>query len=126
GINLQFCNRIINYDLPWNPMRVEQRIGRVHRLGQKRDVYIYNLATNNTIEEHILHLLYEKINLFEMVIGELDTIIEQLQFNKSLESNLVDIFLESDDHREMEVKINNIGEIMRMQQANTHEGMNQP
>ncbi|RKD25532.1 ATP-dependent helicase [Ammoniphilus oxalaticus] len=128
GINLQFCNRIINYDLPWNPMRVEQRIGRVHRLGQKRDVYIYNLATSQTIEEHILNLLYEKINLFEMVIGELDTIIEQLQFNKSLESNLVDIFLESEDHREMEVKINNIGEVVRMQmdQTQTSEGMMRP
>jgi len=125
GINLQFCNRIINYDLPWNPMRVEQRIGRVHRLGQKRDVYIYNLATSNTIEEHILNLLYEKINLFEMVIGELDTIIQQLKFNKSLESNLIDIFLESDNHREMEIKINNIGEVMKMQvdQVNASEGM---
>lgn len=45
GINLQFCNHIINYDLPWNPMRLEQRIGRIHRLGQERDVFIYNMAT---------------------------------------------------------------------------------
>src|SRR5690606_6819891 len=50
GINLQFCRHIINYDMPWNPMRVEQRIGRVHRLGQIRDVHIYNFATENTIE----------------------------------------------------------------------------
>lgn len=116
GINLQFCNRIINFDLPWNPMRVEQRIGRIHRLGQERDVYIYNLSTTNTIEEHILNLLYEKINLFEMVIGELDTIVEQMKLNKSIENNLIDIFLESDSMKEMEIKINNIGEVMRMNQ----------
>ena len=53
GINLQFCNTMINYDLPWNPMRLEQRIGRIHRLGQTRDVYIYNLSTQNTVEEHL-------------------------------------------------------------------------
>lgn len=60
GINLQFCHHMINFDLPWNPMRVEQRIGRVHRLGQTDDVRIYNLSTRNTIEEHILNLLHEK------------------------------------------------------------------
>ena len=56
-------------------MRVEQRIGRVHRLGQENDVHIYNFATKDTIEEHILKLLYEKINLFERVVGELDEIL---------------------------------------------------
>ncbi|WP_134698577.1 DEAD/DEAH box helicase [Ammoniphilus sp. YIM 78166] len=128
GINLQFCNRIINFDLPWNPMRVEQRIGRVHRLGQTRDVYIYNLSTQNTIEEHILNLLYEKIHLFEMVIGELDTIVERLKLNQSIENNLVNIFLESDSLREMQIKINNIGEVMRMNREETHvpEGMMSP
>jgi len=127
GINLQFCNRIINFDMPWNPMRVEQRIGRVHRLGQKRDVYIYNLSTSGTIEEHILNLLYEKINMFEMVIGELDTIVERLRLNKSIESNLIDIVLESDSEREMQIKINNIGEVIRMQmnENNLAEGMEQ-
>ena len=54
GINLQFCNHVINFDLPWNPMRLEQRIGRVHRLGQEKDVHIYNFAIKDTIEEHIL------------------------------------------------------------------------
>ncbi|MBP1932820.1 DEAD/DEAH box helicase [Ammoniphilus resinae] len=127
GINLQFCNRIINFDMPWNPMRVEQRIGRVHRLGQKRDVYIYNLSTSGTIEEHILNLLYEKINMFEMVIGELDTIVERLRLNKSIESNLIDIVLESETEREVQIKINNIGEVIRMQmnENNLAEGMEQ-
>ena len=52
GINLQFCSHMINYDLPWNPMRLEQRIGRIHRRS-KNDVHIYNLATKHTVEEHI-------------------------------------------------------------------------
>src|SRR5699024_3834515 len=65
GINLQFCHHLINYDLPWNPMKLEQRIGRIHRYGQANDVHIYNLSIKNTIEEHIITLLYEKINLFE-------------------------------------------------------------
>ena len=83
GINLQFCHHIINYDLPWNPMRLEQRIGRVHRLGQKHDVHIYNLAIQHTVEEHILKLLYEKINLFERVVGELDDILTKLDLKIS-------------------------------------------
>lgn len=75
GINLQFCNHVINYDLPWNPMKLEQRIGRVHRIGQEHDVHIYNLAIQNTIEDHILNLLYKKIDVFEKVVGELDDIL---------------------------------------------------
>lgn len=75
GINLQFCHHVINYDLPWNPMKLEQRIGRVHRLGQEHDVHIYNLAIQDTIEQHILDLLYEKIDVFEQVVGELDDIL---------------------------------------------------
>lgn len=77
GINLQFCHHVINYDLPWNPMKVEQRIGRVHRLGQEHDVHIYNLAISNTIEEEIFSLLNVKIDVFEKVVGELDDILSQ-------------------------------------------------
>lgn len=75
GINLQFCHHVINYDLPWNPMKLEQRIGRVHRLGQTHDVHIYNLAVKNTVEDHILDLLNVKIGVFEKVVGELDDIL---------------------------------------------------
>lgn len=75
GINLQFCHHVINYDLPWNPMKLEQRIGRVHRLGQEHDVHIYNLAIENTIEEKILQLLHTKIDVFEKVVGDLDAIL---------------------------------------------------
>jgi SNF2 family DNA or RNA helicase len=113
GINLQFCNQVINYDLPWNPMRVEQRIGRVHRLGQKRDVYINNLSTVGTIEQHILSLLYEKIDLFEMVIGELEDIVERLALNQTLEENLISIIMDSRSEREMELKLDNMGQAIR-------------
>ncbi|MBO3802952.1 MAG: DEAD/DEAH box helicase [Candidatus Brockarchaeota archaeon] len=75
GMNLQFCNVVVNYDLPWNPLRVEQRIGRVHRLGQEKDVYIFNLTMRGTIEDYILELLYEKIRLFQLTIGDLELIL---------------------------------------------------
>jgi Superfamily II DNA/RNA helicases, SNF2 family len=95
GINLQFCHHMINFDLPWNPMRVEQRIGRVHRLGQTEDVRIYNLCTLGTIEEHIVNLLHEKINLFELVIGELDHILEKFDKGDSIEQQLARALLAS-------------------------------
>jgi len=107
GINLQFCNHIINFDLPWNPMRLEQRIGRIHRLGQEKDVMIYNFATKNTVEEHILKLLYEKINLFEKVIGDLDEILTRLDFG-NIEDHLADIFGQSSTAGEMKIKMDNL------------------
>lgn len=110
GINLQFCNNMINFDLPWNPMRVEQRIGRVHRLGQTQDVNIYNLCTMNTIEEHILHLLHEKINLFELVIGELDHIIERMESRDgSIEQRLAKAILQATDKQQLSEEIDSIG-----------------
>jgi SNF2 family DNA or RNA helicase len=107
GINLQFCRHVINYDLPWNPMRLEQRIGRVHRLGQTSDVYIYNFAVKNTVEEHILTLLYEKIRLFERVVGQLDDILAKMNF-ANLEHYLQDAFLNSRSEGEMKIKMENI------------------
>nr|WP_245590328.1 SNF2-related protein [Cohnella panacarvi] len=110
GINLQFCNHIVNFDLPWNPMRVEQRIGRVHRLGQSKDVRIFNLCTLGTIEEHIVHLLHEKINMFELVIGELDEIIQQLEKEEPLERRIAQMVLESADGDELRRRMDGIGE----------------
>jgi SNF2 family DNA or RNA helicase len=109
GINLQFCSNIINFDLPWNPMRVEQRIGRVHRLGQKKDVHIYNLSTQGTIEEHILHLLHEKINMFERVVGQLDVILERLEKSASIEKSLYKIILESKDDQDIRRQVDQLG-----------------
>ncbi len=75
GRNLQFSHRLVNFDLPWNPMEIEQRIGRLHRLGQKRVVQIYNLVSSGTLQAHLLELLQEKLNLFELVVGETGLIL---------------------------------------------------
>ncbi|MCM3715270.1 DEAD/DEAH box helicase [Halalkalibacter oceani] len=111
GINLQFCSHIINYDLPWNPMRIEQRIGRIHRLGQKNDVHIYNFAVEDTVEQHILTLLYEKIHLFEAVVGELDDILTNLEFS-GIEEHVQEILLESESEGEMRIKFDHLAAIM--------------
>ena len=115
GINLQFCNHIINFDLPWNPMRLEQRIGRIHRLGQEKDVMIYNFAIKDTVEEHILKLLYEKIHLFEKVIGELDDILTKLEFG-NIEDHLIDIFGKSCSEGEMRIKMENLSSMIEFAQ----------
>ncbi len=78
GRNIQFANVIVNYDLPWNPMKIEQRIGRIHRIGQTQDVFIFNFCLANSIEEYILKILHDKINMFELVVGEIETILGQV------------------------------------------------
>lgn len=76
GLDLQFCGIIVNYDLPWNPMVVEQRIGRLDRLGQQADrILIYNYAVQDTIEDRILRRLYKRIGIFERSIGDLEAIL---------------------------------------------------
>ncbi len=70
GRNLQFCHRLVNFDLPWNPMELEQRIGRLHRYGQRHPVKIYNFTQQGTLQQHLLEVLQEKLNLFELVVGE--------------------------------------------------------
>ncbi|MFN0088568.1 MAG: DEAD/DEAH box helicase [Blastocatellia bacterium] len=78
GRNLQFCNTLINFDLPWNPMTIEQRIGRIHRIGQTREVFIFNLAMRGTLEDQVLRILDEKINMFELVVGEIGEIMGEM------------------------------------------------
>ncbi|SDK55306.1 DEAD/DEAH box helicase [Sediminibacillus albus] len=115
GINLQFCNNMINYDLPWNPMRLEQRIGRIHRFGQQHDVNIYNFAVKNTMEEHVLSLLYEKIHLFERVVGNLDAILAELEIN-DVEQEIQTIFTESETEGEAKIKLDNLSSVISLTQ----------
>jgi len=79
GRNMQFCNVLVNYDLPWNPMKVEQRIGRIDRIGQEREVHVFNMALEDTIEEHVLDKLFGKINLFNQSIGGLRDILSRME-----------------------------------------------
>lgn len=88
GRNLQFCNTLINYDLHWNPQMIEQRIGRIHRIGQQREVFIFNLALKGTVEDKILAILDEKINMFELVVGEMQSILGEMEDEKDF-SDLV-------------------------------------
>jgi len=94
GIDLQFCRVVVNYDLPWNPMRVEQRIGRIDRLGQKAEkISIINFSLINTIEETILERLYERIGIFRESIGELEPILGEMTnhfISELLASDLTD------------------------------------
>lgn len=117
GLNFQFCNQVVNFDLPWNPMRLEQRIGRVHRLGQARDVHIFNLITKDTIEEHIMYLLHQKINMFETIIGELDAILLHLNLGKSFESEVMEIFLAHEEQEKIREKLDHFGDRFMKGQA---------
>jgi len=79
GLNFQFCGALINYDMPWNPMRVEQRIGRIDRLGQKYpNIQIVNLHYSDTVETDVYHALRQRIGLFEGVVGRLQPILARL------------------------------------------------
>ena len=97
GRNLQFCNTLINFDLPWNPMAIEQRIGRLHRIGQTRDVFIFNLVTRGTLEEQVLTLLDEKISMFELVVGEIDSILGELDEQRDFAELVFNAWLETSD-----------------------------
>jgi SNF2 family DNA or RNA helicase len=110
GRNLQFCKVVINYDLPWNPMKVEQRIGRVHRLGQTRDVEIYNVYYKDSIEEYVVELLTKKIRLFKLIVGELDVILGLTKFKGNLESQIMDVYLTAKNKGELRRKLSEIGE----------------
>ena len=111
GINLQFCHHLINYDLPWNPMRIEQRIGRIHRYGQENDVKIYNFSIENSIEDHVLNLLYNKINLFERVVGELDQILADLNI-QSFDTEINQLINQSKSVGEIKIKLDNLAEVI--------------
>jgi SNF2 family DNA or RNA helicase len=95
GRNLQFCHQMINYDLPWNPMKIEQRIGRIHRIGQEKEVTIYNLCAAGSAEDYILEVLDKKINMFELVIGEIDMILGRVRGEKEFSEMVYDIWIQS-------------------------------
>lgn len=92
GINLQFCSLVVNYDLPWNPQRIEQRIGRCHRYGQKNDVVVINfLNQKNAADKRVYELLDQKFKLFEGVFGSSDEILGTLESGVDFEKRIAEI-----------------------------------
>jgi superfamily II DNA or RNA helicase len=95
GRNLQFCHRLVNYDLPWNPMQIEQRIGRLHRIGQRHEVLIFNFCGAGSAEDYILEILDKKINMFEMIIGEIDMILGRTRSEQEFSDLVLDIWMKA-------------------------------
>jgi SNF2 family DNA or RNA helicase len=110
GRNLQFCRTMINFDIPWNPMRIEQRVGRIHRIGQTRDVRIYNLSARGTVEDYLLEILDQKLNMFELVIGEMDMILGQIEDERDFEDLLVDAWLGAQNAEDVRANFDQLGD----------------
>ncbi len=106
GRNLQFCHRLINFDLPWNPMKIEQRIGRIHRIGQTDAVEVTNLACAGTAEDRILDILDRRLNLFELVIGEMDLLLGEVADDREFEEQVFAIYAESKEEGDIEKGFN--------------------
>ncbi|MGH3709404.1 MAG: DEAD/DEAH box helicase [Pseudonocardiaceae bacterium] len=109
GRNLQFCHVMINMDLPWNPMQIEQRLGRLHRVGQDHDVLLVNLVSRGTIEERILHVLESKINLFELVVGELDMILGRVTDDFDFETSVFTAYVTAADDAAFAASLDDLG-----------------
>jgi SNF2 family DNA or RNA helicase len=112
GRNLQFCRTMVNFDLPWNPLRIEQRVGRIHRVGQTRPVEIWNLSAEGTIEDYVLDVLDRKLNLFELVIGEMDMILGHLDDERDFEEIVMDTWARARTPDEVVAGFAHLGEAL--------------
>ena len=113
GINLQFCSLVINYDLPWNPQRIEQRIGRCHRYGQKHDVVVINfLNERNDADRRVLELLSEKFSLFNGVFGASDEVLGTIESGVDFEKRILTIYQECRTPEEIETAFRKLQEEM--------------
>ena len=110
GRNLQFAHAICNFDLPWNPMRIEQRIGRLSRIGQTHDVHVLNLVAAGTVEAAVLHLLEAKLSMFELVIGEIDMILGNLEEEREFQDVVADLWAESSGADEFSNRMEELGD----------------
>lgn len=110
GRNLQFCHVMINFDLPWNPMQIEQRLGRIHRIGQQHDVQLTNLVSRGTLEDHLLEVLQAKINLFELVVGELDMILGRIADDLDFETLVFQQYVASRNDGEFTTRLQEVGD----------------
>ena len=113
GINLQFCSLVINYDLPWNPQRIEQRIGRCHRYGQKFDVVVINfLNERNEVDRRVLELLSEKFSLFSGVFGASDEVLGTIESGVDFEKRILAIYQECRTPDQIEAAFHKLQEEM--------------
>lgn len=110
GRNIQFASSIVNYDLPWNPMKIEQRIGRIHRIGQTQDVFIFNFCLKDSIEEYILRILHDKINMFELVVGEIETILGNVDDDLDFSEVVMSIWLKHQSLPELSTAFDQLAE----------------
>jgi superfamily II DNA or RNA helicase len=114
GINLQFCSVLINYDLPWNPQKVEQRIGRVHRYGQKNDVVVVNFVNRkNPADQRVFQLLNEKLKLFEGVFGASDEVLGAISSSIDIEQRIYQIYQQCRTDTEIEQQFDLLQEDMK-------------
>ncbi len=103
GINLQFCSLLVNYDMPWNPQRIEQRIGRCHRYGQKNDVVVLNFVNrSNAADKRVYELLDQKFNLFEGIFGSSDEVLGSIESGVDFESKIAEIYQHCRTQEEIE------------------------
>jgi hypothetical protein len=113
GVNLQFCSLVVNYDLPWNPQRIEQRIGRCHRYGQKHDVVVINfLNERNEADRRVLELLGEKFSLFNGVFGASDDVLGSIESGVDFEKRILGIYQECRTSDEIEAAFQKLQEEM--------------
>jgi len=115
GRNLQFCRLMLNFDLPWNPQRIEQRVGRIHRVGQAHPVEIFNLSAAGTVEDYILEILDRKLNMFELVIGEMDMILGHMEDERDFERIVMDVWTQGRTSEEVTAGFEQLGD--RLAQA---------
>ncbi len=110
GRNLQFCHLMVNFDLPWNPQRIEQRVGRIHRVGQDKKVEIFNLSAQGTIEEYLLDILDRKLNMFELVIGEMEMILGYMTDSKDFDDMLMEVWVNAEDQNSLDADMAELGD----------------
>ena len=126
GINLQFCNLVVNYDLPWNPQRIEQRIGRCHRYGQKFDVVVVNFLNRaNAADVRVYQLLAEKFQLFEGVFGASDEVLGAIESGVDFEKRIVDIYQQCRTPEQIGLQFDQLQQELQSEigeaKANAHE-----
>lgn len=113
GLNLQFCNTVINYDLPWNPQKIEQRIGRCHRYGQKNDVVAINLLnTDNEADKRVYEILSRKFELFEGVFGASDVALGALESGMSFEKSILAIYQNCNSESEFDKAFGRLNRVL--------------